>query len=160
LLPSLDDGTGQHPWHPLPKAPSHIWKNVPDAPSRSQASLKNIFAMHKKLKLLLLVLVSDNDALFEGLDQAVDSVQNDGCIILLGQEYSRLKCYMADTQQNALVIGGVTSKLYSLEKFVQDFKCRQGGFQLKCVGTMKVDTCWPWKTAATCSKDAGNPIPA
>ena len=91
--------------------------------------LEHIFVMPEKSRLLLLVSVRDDNSLSEGLDRAVNSVQNNGRITLFEREYFQLKCYVANTQQNALITGGVASNMYSLEKFVQDFKRGQGGFQ-------------------------------
>ena len=56
--------------------------DVTDVHQLDRYPLEHIFAMPEKSRLLLLVSVRDDDSFFEDLDQAVNSVQNNGRITL------------------------------------------------------------------------------
>ena len=102
---------------------------VTDVRRLDRYPLEHIFTLAEKSKLLLLVAVEDDDRVFGGLGMKLDATQLNGHITISGRKYYRVKCAVSDAAFNNLVTGGVASKMYSQEKFVDDMENGQGGFQ-------------------------------
>jgi hypothetical protein len=77
--------------------------------------LEHIFTLLEKSRLLLLVLAQDDDALFNGLGEKIDSLQGNERVTLSSHTYYKLKCSVNDALFNPMVTDGVTSKMYSQE---------------------------------------------
>ena len=110
---------------------------VTDVRRLDRYPLEHIFTLPEKSKLLLLVAVEDDDRVFGGLGMKLDAKQLNGHITISGRKYYRLKCAVSNAVFNKLVTGGVASKMYSQEKFVDNMENGQGGFQLGFFGTQK-----------------------
>ena len=108
---------------------------VTDVRRLDRYPLEHIFTLPERTHLLLLIAVDDDDRVFGGKANVVESLQNNGRVSLSGCSYFRLKCSLADCHHNAMVVSGVASKMYSLKRFMDDFQFGRAGFKMNFDGT-------------------------
>ena len=75
--------------------------------------LEHIFTLPETMNVLLLVRVADDVNLFIEIAQVVDINQKLDRKTISGKEYYQLRCNISDAKDNALVTGGLASKIYT-----------------------------------------------
>ena len=86
--------------------------------------------------MLLLVNVDDNQNLYDRLEARIESQEQLKRSSISRRLYYRLKCTAIESNKSN-IINGVTNGMYSESKFKEDFKTRNGGFQIKSDGVDK-----------------------
>ena len=108
--------------------------DVADTRRLDRYALKHIFTLEAKTKLLLLVRVSEDEALFAGKGAAAHELQQLPTKMISGSEYYQLKCMLTDVTDHIQLTSGVG---YSEKQFKKAFERWTGGFCIQLDGVAK-----------------------
>ena len=87
--------------------------------------MEKLWTQENSTKLLLLVKVSDEDNIFGGKGSDINHCQNLERTTISGKQYYRMKCTIDEGNYNMLV-HGKSSKMYTHDRFVSDYKNKRG----------------------------------
>ena len=97
-------------------------------------TLEHIFALDAKTKLLLLIRVSDDEALFAGEGAAAHELQQLPTNMISESKYYQLKGMLTDVTDHIQLTSGVG---YSEKQFKEAFERGTGGFCIQLDGVAK-----------------------